>query len=198
MKKTLRILSILLVVLMLVSLTSCNRIKPGKLSDIAGVYKLEEYQRTYRYDNNWQEIPNYSENPIDMLSEHGIVCYVIISTDNNNYYVYKDNETPLVCYKASAEYVYETDDDGQPTNRISNINLKYTPADYKSLYVQADKHTFTDNSSAIRLKIFNTYTGTKYNERIRYKRVSKDTALSIVEKELGITLTPQDMFTVEQ
>ena len=168
-------------------LSSCNVIQAGKIEDIAGTYILEEYSITHYYDGS--EMTTVEEPTTkDYIKDLGIVCYVVITESGNGFYGYKDNGTEAYVSEVKQNYQYDTSADAEP-NMIEKIKLDDGALGNEwTLYVQARKKTFTDNTSAWRTTLsLGKHTipiGNKDQIRIKYKKVSNRQDKRILDKKL--------------
>ena len=182
-------LTLLLVFLSLpiFTFTSCNYSNPGKLEDIAGIYKLDTYTITPVYNRKWELIATEERVTQNIIEEKHMEVYVVIpkKENENAYYVYKD-DSDLYAKEAKMHLGYSVNDEGNKSEDVNVINLDIN--DYNStgivLYVQASSKTLTNVQDAIRLQLLLTkvYYGYRENIFIKYTRVSKETSVKEVEK----------------
>jgi len=179
----------------LLTMASCNLVQPGKLSEIAGTYILEEYTVTKEYDKDGNAIPEDEQKTEDKIEEYGIVEYYVITEGGYGYHIYKDNTTALYCSEVKQVYEYDSDDPAL----IREISFFDGDDSSSKFYIQARRHTMTDNTSAWQTNLkfgkTNIPIGEKATVTIRYKRVSQKQDLSYVSKKVGTTVTATPFLT---
>lgn len=90
----------LLLMVIALSASGCMIVNPQYKFRVKGTYRLTNYHYTRGREN---------PTSIDYLEEKGVVAYLILD-DNNGWYIYKDNETPVTKKSVSVRYEYSQDE----------------------------------------------------------------------------------------
>lgn len=190
-------LSIILSVVMLLSfctlsLCGCitHNIKAGPMKDLVGTYKLATYDVTPDATEETADL-SYEERTHNYLDERGIQAYVIITGTDSGYYLYKDNQTDWWCESISLSYSYETDDEGNVTDKIREVEFdthlsgaSYTPGQGReSVGFNNKKHNLNYTHHSYHGK----WIEIKDTTKVVYEKVSKDTTLGYVQEKIGRT-----------
>lgn len=167
----------------LVMLTGCYPSKPTTMKNLVGTYKLETWTRSYTEER----ADDGSTITHDYVAEDGIEAYLVITQDGKGYYIYKDNNTPLIAKETKIEYIYDDDEPGKvkeivyTTGGISGTN--YNPAygaERLGVYYTWREKKLSYTMPAV--------FGRTYSQTSRYSKVDKATDLSYVQKKLGQTI----------
>ncbi len=188
---------LILVLLVTLSLTSCNLIKSGTMKRIKGTYELTDYSLTYEADH----VPEGSDALVNYKERDGIKMYLVIDGSGEGTVIYQSREVEAIRYKVSTTYTYDTDD----TSKISYVNYKSGSAGddksimhYEQLAVFATRTDVSLSYTLPNLRMIDWNLKKVSTDYIRFEKVSKKTDLSYVEDEFSGTLPREVDMTLQQ
>ncbi len=198
MKRKISILCLTLILLVSLSLTSCNLIKSGTMKKIKGTYELTAYSLTYEAEH----IPEGSEALVDYKEREGIEMYLVIDGSGEGTVVYKSSEREAIRYKVNITYTYDTDD----ASKISYVNYKSASASgddkdilhYEQLAVFATYSDVTLSYTLPNLRFVDGGIKKVSTDYIKFNKVSKKTDMSYVEDNFSGGLPPEVDITALQ
>lgn len=146
----------ILLVSLSASLVACN---PAKIEKVVGTYQLVLDTRT-----------KYEQETVDNIEAYGREAYLVVTGDDYGYYVYKDDDTPAFARKVKLEYS-END-----KNEITSVSFILGEGERSnSFFVDSNKETMLISRWRAATKLTDAYD-------IEYKKISKATDLSVVQK----------------
>ena len=161
------ILTAIFAITMFATLVACEN--AGK-NDIKGTYELTTWD--YYYEDNVAT---------DIMERDEVKAYVVITGQDKGYYVYQSKSTPLYCKQVKVELEYSSSD----PEKVIVVRLKdgmgwkisfTTSKTSKDVKLKDHKIKFLDQKQSLK----------------EFTRISKATDLSVVNKEVGATLTYVD------
>lgn len=185
MKKTISVLLIIAVIAtFLLSLTACYVSKPDTMEHLVGTYHLAFYTRKPK------DAPAETE-PTDMIKEKGITAYLVVKSDGNGYFVYKDNDTPVYAKSVKIDFTFDSED----AERVKEIRYTDGLTDKGDGYPGKGRETLGLNFGKKDKKL--TYTmpavfGRDFSQTVRYEKVSDATDLSYASAKTGSSLKAAD------
>ncbi len=169
MKKLLISILIAVTVLTTLLLVACN---PTTVDNVEGTYVLVTDTKRHRDDAE----------ATDYIADYGKYAYLVIKADGTGYYVFGERDREVTCRNATITFTHGASD----PDDISYIEVRHN-LDTFTLYVDYNKK---EKHTRLVYNINPTSSGilAQYEIRIAYDKISSDTTLSTVEKELGTDL----------
>ena len=165
MRKLKWLTTMLLVAMVMLLSVGCYIISGQKLSKVKGTYQLTSYTRTNGKTNA----------VIDYLSRDGYQAFLVVTGENEGYYVSRDNETEASYRKVSLTYTYSTED----SSKLEYVTYRFAGSDEQKLGVSYN----TLNFSRPAIKLSETI----YSDGLSmtWTRADKAVDLSYVQAQWG-------------
>ena len=165
-KKTVSAILLLSILLLAVtSLTGCYVVKSSKMRKIEGTYKLTNYST--------------DENEIET---RGITMYMVVKSDGNGYFAYKDNDTDLYFAEMRCRFTQDTED----SSKYSYVEVNFDGgSEWEKFGVNAYGKTLNSSVPVYKGNIFDGDFGVDYYISVTFTRESRAKDLSYIEREIG-------------
>ncbi len=183
MKTIKRLFAAMLITSLMLTLAGCYTISGQKMKTVQGTYKLTTYTYTPKYERKEGYTPrtfNYLED-----EEYQHEDYLIVTGTGMGYYVHKEANAPAYVKEVTLSYEYDEENSSKVEYVIFNDAISINEdSGFNRMGVTKNALNYTKN-------------GIDYTELIakrpmhsesltvRWTKVSRDTDLKYVEKELG-------------
>lgn len=165
MRKLKWLTTMLLVAMVMVLSVGCYIISGQKLSKVKGTYQLVSYTRT-----------NGKTNAVtDYLSKNGYQAFLVVTGENEGYYVSRDNETEASYRKVSLTYTYSTED----SSKLEYVTYRFAGSDEQKLGVSSNTLSFSRPAIKLSEMIYSDGLSMSWN------RVDDAVDLSYVQAQWG-------------
>lgn len=155
----------LLIIFSTLLLSGCYIVDSGKMRAIEGTYELTTYSTR---DNR--------------IEARGMQLFIVIKSDGNGYYAYRDNDTPLHLSEMKCRFTQDTEKSGH----YSYVELEFKNSNnWFKLGVNARAKQLGSNIPKYKGNIFEGTLSVDYYETITFTRVDKATDTSYISDTLG-------------
>ncbi len=183
MKIVKRLSAVILIIVILLTSVGCYMISGQKMKNVQGTYKLTHYTYTPKYERKEGYTPrtyNYIED-----EEYRYEDYLIITGTGMGYYVHKEANSPAYVKEVTLSYEYDTDDSSKVEYVVFNDAISVNEdSGFNRMGILKNVLNYTKNALDY-TELFTKRPMRSEALSVRWEKVSRDTDLKYVEKQLG-------------